>query len=388
MPYYRRVGEVPRKRHTLAPHGDGWLAEELMGEEGFSQESSLLYHLDSPSAVLTIEAVEHSQDDRVTPDRPLTPRHVRTGELPTGGDPVLGRRCLFANDDVSLSYVSADATSELYRNAVGDELVYVHAGRAVVETSFGALDVGDGDYVAIPTGTTHRWAPTGPSVELLVVEASGHVHIPAKYLSERGQLLEGSPFSERDLRAPGEPLVVEGAEVPVLVRNRAGLSRMVHATHPFDVVGWDGCLYPFAFSIRDFEPIVGMIHQPPPVHQTFAGPGFVVCSFVPRPFDFHPQAVKIPYHHANVDSDEVIFYADGDFMSRAGSDIGPGSISFHPAGFVHGPQPGSLERSLTATETRETAVMVDTFRPLGVTDAARAVSDPAYATSWARRPQP
>jgi homogentisate 1,2-dioxygenase len=168
------------------------------------------------------------------------------------------------------------------------------------------------------------------------------------------------------------------------VRNRAGLSRHVHARHPFDVVGWDGCLYPYALSIRDFEPIVGLLHQPPPVHQTFAGNGFVVCSFVPRPFDFHPQAVKIPYHHANVDSDEVLFYAGGDFMSRAGSGIGIGSISYHPAGFVHGPQPGSLERSMDATETQETAVMVDTFRPLGVSDVGRSVSDPDYPRSWAR----
>jgi homogentisate 1,2-dioxygenase len=384
MPHYRRVGEVPRKRHTLAPRpgGEGYLAEELMGQEGFSEESALLYHLSSPSAIDGVEPVDDPAAVPVEPDRPLQPRHLRTGGIDVGGDPVLGRRRLLANPDVALSYVAADRDGDLYRNAVGDELVYVHDGDAVLETSFGAMDVARGDYVVVPTGTTHRWLLRSPELHLLVLEAAGHVRIPQKHLSSRGQLVEGAPFSERDLRAPAEPLVVEGDDVPVLVRNRAGLTRMVHVRHPFDVVGWDGCLYPFALSIRDFEPIVGMLHQPPPVHQTFAGPGFVVCSFVPRPFDFHPEAVKIPYHHANVDSDEVLFYADGDFMSRAGSGIGVGSISYHPAGFVHGPQPGSLERSMDATETRETAVMVDTFRPLGVSDVARAVSDPAYPTSW------
>jgi homogentisate 1,2-dioxygenase len=384
MPYYRQVGTVPRKRHTLARRdGGGYLAEELMGEEGFSQESALLYHLHSPSAVVAIEALDDPSTTSVSPDRPLVPRHVRTGELVAGGDPVCGRQRLLANDDVALAFVAADRSSDLYRNASGDELAYVHSGEATVETSFGALDVGEGDYVVLPTGTTHRWVLRSPTLQLLVVESSSHVRIPPKYLSERGQLVEGAPFSERDLRGPTDPLVVDGeTDVTVLVRNRAGLSRHVHARHPFDVVGWDGCLYPFALSIRDFEPIVGLLHQPPPVHQTFAGQGFVVCSFVPRPFDFHPQAVKIPYHHANVDSDEVLFYAGGDFMSRAGSGIGVGSISYHPAGFVHGPQPGSLERSMDASATGETAVMVDTFRPLAVSEAARAVSDASYPTSW------
>ena len=365
LPYYRSVGAVPRKRHTLARGaGDDYLVEELIGQEGFSQESALLYHLTSPSAVVSITAVEGSDADAdVQPDRPLTPRHLRTPELQPGGDVVLGRHLLLANHDVRVSFASADADSDLYRNAAGDELVYVHAGEATVETSFGLLEVVSGDYVVIPTGTTHRWVLRSPSVDVLVIEASGHVRFPDKHLSARGQLLEGAPFSERDVRGPSEALVVDGADVAVLVRNRGGLTRMVHRRHPFDVVGWDGCLYPHALSIHDFEPIVGMLHQPPPVHQTFAGPGFVVCSFVPRPFDFHPDAVKIPYHHANTDSDEVLFYAAGDFMSRAGSGIGVGSISYHPAGFVHGPQPGSLARSMDATETRETAVMIDTFRP-------------------------
>jgi homogentisate 1,2-dioxygenase len=230
-----------------------------------------------------------------------------------------------------------------------------------------------------------RWALTGEvPLEALVLEAAGHISIPERYLTDRGQLKEGAPFSERDIRAPEQPPAEEGTDVEVLVRNRGGLSRLVHAFHPFDVVAWDGCLYPWALSIHDFEPIVGTIHQPPPIHQTFVGPRFAVCSFVPRPVDFHPEATKVPYHHANVDSDEVLFYADGEFMSRAGSGIGCGSISYHPAGFVHGPQPGSVRAMLDAEATDETAVMIDTFRPLLVSDLARSLSDPDYLLSWSR----
>jgi homogentisate 1,2-dioxygenase len=388
MPYYRKVGEVPRKRHVQFRLDGRYHPEELMGEEGFSSSSSLLYHRHSPSAVLAIDPVDDLTPELV-PNRPLRPYHLRTPDLPTspGADLVSGRTVLLGNDDVRLCYASASATSPLFRDATGDELVYVHHGAAVLESVFGALAVEAGDYVVVPTGTTHRWVvPDGGAVEALVLEARSHVGLPAKYRAQTGQLLEGAPFSERDLRAPAEPLLVEGEEVAVLVRTRQGLSCHIHATHPFDVVGWDGYLYPYALSIRDFEPIVGRIHQPPPVHQTFAGPGFVVCSFVPRPFDFDPDAVKIPYHHANVDSDEVLFYADGNFMSRAGSGIGIGSISLHPAGFIHGPQPGSLERSMDQTHTSEVAVMVDTFRPLLLGPAALAVSDEAYPWTWSRQP--
>jgi len=240
--------------------------------------------------------------------------------------------------------------------------------------------------VLVPMGTTHRWVvPEGDVAELLVIAARGHIDLPKRYLNAAGQLLEGAPFSERDQRGPAdEPLVEEGDEVPVLVRTRGGLSVHVHKTHPFDVLGWDGCLYPWALNIADFEPIVGRIHQPPPVHQTFAGNGFVVCSFVPRLFDFDPNAVKVPYHHANVDTDEVLFYSAGNFMSRAGAGIEAGSITLHPAGFVHGPQPGSVERSMGVDRTEETAVMLDAFAPLGLSDAALGVSDPDYPWTWAR----
>jgi homogentisate 1,2-dioxygenase len=388
VPYYRRVGEVPRKRHTLAkrPSGDGYLSEELIGQEGFAQESALLYHQRSPSAIVSVEPVEDPSAASFSIDTPVLPRHLRTPALAKGGDPVFGRRRLLGNDDVVLSFVSADQGSELYRNACGDELVYVHAGEATLLSSFGELDLQAGDYAVVPAAVTHRWELRSGHVELLVFEARGHVRFPDRYLTERGQFREGAPFSERDVRAPAGPLVVDGEDVPVFVRTTGGLTRMVHAHHPFDVIGWDGCLYPHALSIHDFEPIVGAIHQPPPVHQTFGGPGFVVCSFVPRLYDFHPEATKVPYHHANVDSDEVLFYADGDFMSRAGSGIGVGSISWHPPGFVHGPQPGSIEAAMEQTRTEELAVMMDTFRSLRASDLARSIADDRYAWSWAREP--
>ncbi len=252
---------------------------------------------------------------------------------------VTGRDVLFANPDLAVCRVAATTTSGLYRDALGDELVYVRSGAAVLESVFGNLAVSDGDYVVIPRSTTHRWViPDGQMLHALVLEAVGHVSVPEKYLTGRGQLREGAPFSERDLRVPEEPIGVppEGP-VAVTVRTRSGWSRHCHVDHPFDVAGWDGYLYPFALSIHDFEPIVGRIHQPPPVHQNFTGPGFVVCSFVPRPYDFDPEAVKVPYHHSNVDSDEVLFYSAGDFMSRRGAGIAAASITLHPAGFVHAP---------------------------------------------------
>jgi homogentisate 1,2-dioxygenase len=221
-------------------------------------------------------------------------------------------------------------------------------------------------------------------VRALILESRGHIGPPAKYLSKRGQFLEHAPYCERDLRGPDDLVTSDETDVEVLVTTRHGVTRYRYAHHPFDVVGWDGCLYPYAFNIADFEPVVGSIHQPPPVHQTFEGPNVVICSFVPRLFDFHPDAIPAPYNHANVDSDEVLFYVDGDFMSRKGSGIGVGSLSLHPAGFVHGPQPGSVEASIAADRTEETAVMIDTFRPLDLGPAAADCEDPDYAWTWSR----
>lgn len=386
MSHYRRVGNVPRKRHVVHRDADGTrLREELMGTRGFSGASALLYHRHSPSDVRESVAAPERRAGHGTlsPNHPVTPMHLRTPALgdDVGHDAVRDRHVLAGNDDLTITVAHAAAVSPLYRNVVGDELVYVEHGSACLETVFGPLDVAAGDYVVIPAGTTHRWVPSGP-IRALVVEMGGHVGFPDRYRGDNGQFLEHAPFCERDLRAPGTPLVESGSDVTVLVRTAHGLTAHRHATHPFDIVGWDGSLYPQALSIHDFEPIVGSLHQPPPVHQTFAGPGFVVCSFVPRPFDFHPDAVKIPYHHSNVDSDEVLFYVGGDFMSRAGSGIGLGSMSIHPAGFVHGPQPGSYEGSIDAVRTDETAVMIDTFAPLQISDVARDIADPDYPRSW------
>ncbi len=385
MPYYRAVGEVPRKRHVQFHRPDGGLyAEELMGVEGFSAESALLYHRHLPTAIVDAVAV----DEAATPwtaNHPLKPRHLRTHKLDAGpADLVTGRQPLLGNDDVELSYVVATAPSPLYRNAAGDELVYVEAGAARLESGFGVLEVGSGDYVVVPTSTTHRWVPLGEEpLRALVLGARGHVGPPRRYLSAKGQFLEHAPYCERDLRGPHELLGADATDVEVLVRHRTGWTRYTYAHHPFDVVGWDGCLYPYALSIHDFEPVTGRLHQPPPVHQTFEGPNFVVCSFVPRLFDYHPQAIPVPYNHANVDSDEVLFYVGGDFMSRKGSGIELGSISVHPCGFTHGPQPGSVEAALGARGTDELAVMVDTFRPLALGPAALRCEDAGYAWTWA-----
>jgi homogentisate 1,2-dioxygenase len=389
MPHYRQVGEVPPKRHTQFRAPDGRLyAEELMGTDGFSSASSLLYHRRPPTALVGAEPVP-VPDAGLAANEPLLPRHLRTASLPPGGDLVTGRRALLANDDVTLSVARPTETSGLYRNATGDEIVYLRTGAARLESSFGVLDCREGDYVVVPTGTTHRWSPLPGDVAALVVAARGHVGPPARYLSPTGQFLEHSPYCERDLHAPTVPLLADDGEaggdgVEVLVRQRSGLTRYRYAHHPFDVVGWDGCLYPYRFSIHDFEPVTGRVHQPPPVHQTFAGPGFVVCSFVPRKLDYHPRAVPTPYNHANVDSDEVLYYCAGDFTSRKGAGIDAGSVSLHPAGFVHGPQPGSVEASLGAESTDELAVMIDTFAPLLLAEGARACDDPDYAWSWAR----
>ncbi|MBY8873157.1 homogentisate 1,2-dioxygenase [Micromonospora sp. PLK6-60] len=387
MPYYRSVGEVPRKRHTQFRQPDGTLyAEELMGQEGFSSDSSLLYHRHAPTAIVAAEEFVPPAYTRV-PNLPLKPRHLRTHKLDgTGADPVLGRRYLLANDDVRIAYVLADRPSPLYRNATGDECLYVEAGGLRVESTFGVLEAVAGDYVIIPTSTIHRLVPTGNEpTRLLTVEANGHIGPPKRYLSVRGQFLEHSPYCERDVRGPDAPLVVEGEEVEVLVRHRRGWTRYVYAHHPFDVVGWDGHMYPWAFSIHDFEPITGRIHQPPPVHQTFQGPNFVICSFVPRKVDYHPDAIPVPYNHHNVDSDEMLFYTGGNYEARRGSGIEQGSISLHPSGFTHGPQPGAAERSIGVDFFDELAVMVDTFRPLDLCDAAAECEDDGYAWTWARQ---
>lgn len=384
MPHYRAIGRLPKKRHTQMRTEEGVLyTEELMGEEGFSSDASLLYHVNSPTAIVRSEPVATGPGGKLVENHPLQPRHFRTHDLDEGGDIVSGRHLVTGNDEVRLYYASVKEASDLYRNSTGDELVYVEAGEATVETVFGVLDVGQGDYVLLPAGTTHRWLPRGEdNLRTLIVEARGHIRPPRRYLSDSGQFLEHAPYCERDLRAPEEPLIADDEEATVLVRHRAGLTRITYEHHPFDVVGWDGCLYPYVFNIADFEPVVGRVHMPPPAHQTFEGPGFVVCSFCPRPFDFDENAVPVPYSHSNVDSDEVLFYVGGDFMSRRNAGIVQGSISLHPAGWAHGPHPGAAEASLGAERTDEWAVMVDTFRPLALGTAGLEVEATDYAWSW------
>ena len=397
MAYYRQVGDVPPKRHTQFRDEHGALRyEELMGEEGFSSDSSLLYHRGVPSAIVDSQVWE-LPDLTTTPNHPLVPRHLKLHELGStdagsseGVDAVTGRRLVLGNGDVRISYVVAGAASPLYRNAVGDECVFVEAGAGTVETVFGVLTYRAGDYVVIPRATTHRWVPSEES-RLYPIEANSHIHPPKRYLSKFGQLLEHAPYCERDLHGPGDVFLVDGTDIDVLVKHRgngpSGLvgSRMTYATHPFDVVGWDGCFYPYTFNVEDYMPITGKIHQPPPVHQVFEGWNFVICNFLPRKVDYHPLSIPVPYYHSNVDSDEVMFYVAGDYEARKGSGIGRGSISLHPGGYAHGPLPQAIEASLGAEYFDETAVMVDTFRPLELGEGALACEDPAYAWTWSGR---
>ena len=340
MPFYHTIGQLPRKRHTVFRRPDGGLyAEELMGHEGFTGASSLLYHIHPPTTVKSarrIRAVVWEADEGTS----LRHRHFRTAQATKRGSATLDRIPLLFNSDVAMLYVEPDRSDEpFYRDSQADECVYVVEGKGALESSFGDLPFEAGDYVVIHRNITHRWrfdfAVGGP--KLLVFESRGHIRTPKRYRNEFGQLLEGAPYSERDFRVPMElhPRDEKG-DFPVLVKQYDAINELVLDHHPFDVVGWDGCFYPWAFNIRDFEPIVGRIHQPPPVHQTFQGDGFVICSFCPRPFDFDPNAVPAPYNHSNVDSDEVLFYASSEFMSRKGIEYG--SITLHPDGLPHGPQ--------------------------------------------------
>jgi homogentisate 1,2-dioxygenase len=395
MAYYQQRGSVPPKRHTQHRSAEGTLYfEELMGEEGFSSDSSLLYHRGIPSALVDARTWE-LPDQATVPNDPLLPRHLKLHELFTDGsgvDVVTGRRLVLGNDDVRISYAVAREASPLYRNAVGDECVYVESGSATVETVFGPLSAATGDYVMIPRATTHRWLPTGDEpLRVYCIEANSHITPARRYLSKFGQLLEHAPYCERDLHGPGELRQHDEVDVEVYVKHRGpgagGLAGSVHVVphHPFDVVGWDGCLYPYTFNVADFEPITGRVHQPPPVHQVFEGNNFVICNFVPRKVDYHPLSIPVPYYHSNVDSDEVMFYCGGNYEARKGSGIGQGSISLHPGGHSHGPQPGAYERSIGVEFFDELAVMVDTFRPLRLGEGGQASDDGRYAWTWTGR---
>ena len=387
MPFYRRLGSLPPKRHTAHKHEPGYRGEGIYYEEvvtlaGFGRAYSIAYHLYPPTRVRKVEPAGTVPREAV--EQPaLRHHHLKSGGLERRGDPVRGRVPLFVNADVALARCRpAGPQEELYRNATHDEVIFVHKGAGRLETMFGVLPFGPFDYVVIPRCTTYRIVfDDDPPPDLLVIEASGNVVVPPRYLNADGQLRLGAPYSERDLRGPAESLVIDReGDTPVLVRDGDRLTRYVLANHPFDVVGWDGMVYPYTFNADDFEPITGTVHQPPPVHQTFEAPGFVICTFAPRLLDTHPEAIKVPYAHSNVQADEVLYYARGRFGSRRG--VEEASLTLHPRGIPHGPHPGTIAASKGVTRTDELAVMVDTIRPLLLTRQALAMDDPAYPYSW------
>lgn len=382
MPFYHQLGSVPRKRHTVFRQPDGSLYHEhVMGSRGFSGPETLMYHRRAPTSVLEtrlLRRLEWTAD----PEPALRMRHFRLGRTSKSGSPTLDRTPVLYNRDVAMSIVQPTTSDELfYRNAEGDELVYVSEGQGVLETQLGDISFRPGDYLVIPRGILHRYVLAAGSTRLLVIESAGSVRPPTRYCNDRGQFLEHSPYCERDIRRP-EKLTVhdETGEFRIIVKQYNVLTEVTLDHHPCDVVGWDGYYYPWALSIHDFEPIVGALHQPPPVHQTFQGDNFVVCSFVPRLFDFHPDAVPVPYNHSNVHSDEVIYYANSEFMSRKGIEYG--SLTLHPGGLPHGPHPGRVEQSLGKKGTDELAVMLDTFHPMHVARDVLPVEDSDYGRSW------
>ena len=382
MPFYHRLGNIPHKRHTQFRKPDGGLyREEVMGLEGFSGIQSLLYHHFLPPRVLRVEDCG-SVAPQYVDFGAIRHRAFKTVDAPTGGDPLSARRVLMGNNDVTLGTSRpTEPMTYFYRNAQAYEVWFVHEGHGTHKSQFGSLPFEPGDYLVIPYGTTWQMEIPDQTARFFVIEAPSQIQPPKRYRNNYGQLLEHAPYCERDIRVPQElePHTERGEfEVRIKVRDR--LSKHILDHHPLDVVGWDGYLYPWAFNIRDFEPITGRIHQPPPVHQTFDGWNFVICSFVPRLFDYHPEGIPAPYNHSNVNSDEVIYYCDGNFMSRKGID--KYDITLHPFGLPHGPQPGATEASIGAVKTEELAVMVDTFHPLHLTADALALEKPEYMSSW------
>ncbi len=385
MAYYHRLGQIPPKRHTQFRQPDGSLyKEELVSSKGFSGIYSILYHIHNPNSVQSIgEPLPFSWE--MAKGHGLQQTHLKTSGVGTTGKDYLGaRKMLLMNGDVMMGICSPEQRKMDYffKNADGDELIYVHDGDGFMYSQFGKLEVKQGDYIVIPRTTIYRfeWKEEGP-LRLLMIESKGAIETVKRYRNEVGQLLEHSPYCERDIHPPSE-LLTESEKGDCLVQiKKQGLLHQYHYGHsPLDIVGWDGFLYPYTLSIHDFEPITGRLHQPPPVHQTFQAFGFVICSFVPRLYDYHPLAIPAPYNHSNIDSDEVLYYAEGEFMSRKGIDRG--SFTIHMGGLPHGPHPGTVEKSLGAKSTEELAVMLDTFKPLQVTTQGLEYVDPNYPMSW------
>jgi homogentisate 1,2-dioxygenase len=386
MPSYVRAGAFPPKRHIQFRRPDGGLyAEELFSTKGFESAYSLLYHLRPPTATLEVRSWKRP-DRSFEPNRPARNRHWLTRRSHDPGDAVDGRVPILGNEDLAVSIADVDREMMyFYRNAGGDELLFVHEGTGTLETVLGAIAYRAHDYLLIPCGTTYRLQPAAPT-RLVVHESRGHVTIPKKFRNEFGQLVEHAPYYERDFRVPvlAAPIDARGS-YEVRIANPGRDAVYVVENHPFDVIGWDGYCYPYAFNADEYAPVTGKLHQPPPAHATFEAPGAAFCVFVPRLFDYHPLAVPIPYNHSSVDCDEVLYYVSGNFMSRRG--VEEGSITLHAAGAPHGPQPGAVESSLGKTATDELAIMVDTFAPLGVARAAAALEDPEYYRSWIETPK-
>ncbi|MDX1478142.1 MAG: homogentisate 1,2-dioxygenase, partial [Saprospiraceae bacterium] len=381
--HYHSLGTIPHKRHTQFRKPDGTLYhEQLFSTEGFSNNYSTLYHCNAPTQILQVGDPK-SIAPRLIHDKQLKHRSLKGFNIPAADDYLESRKPVLVNNDCALVLAAPRKSMKDYffKNADADEVIFVHQGEGRMRSMYGNLDFGYGDYLVIPRGTIYQLEFKTTENRLLIVESNSPVVTPRKYRNHFGQLLEHSPFCERDIRKP-ETLEThdERGDFLFYIKKQDNLYPYHYQNHPFDVIGWDGYVYPYIFSIHDFEPITGRVHQPPPVHQTFEGRNFVICSFVPRLYDYHPQAIPAPYNHSNIDSDEVLYYVDGDFMSR--KHVERGMITLHPGGIPHGPHPGTVEKSIGAKGTKELAVMVDTFRPLLMTEHAVAIEDPKYHLSW------
>jgi homogentisate 1,2-dioxygenase len=384
MPYYYKAGTIPHKRHTQFRKPDGSLySEQLFSTEGFSNDYSLLYHINPPTVIIMTDT-PYDVTPKVAEEKMLKHRSFEGFKIKPEKDFLQSRKPVLVNNDcyIVLAAPQEGMKDYFYKNADADECIFVHEGSGVLRTMYGELKFGYGDYLVIPRGTIYQISFDNDKNRLFIVESFSPIRFPKKYLSKYGQLLEHSPYCERDIRPP-QNLVThdEKGDFLIKTKKRGQMYGIHYGHHPFDIVGWDGCCYPFAFSIHDFEPITGRVHQPPPVHQTFEGNNYVICSFCPRLYDYHPDAIPAPYNHSNIDSDEVLYYVDGDFMSR--KSVTRGMITLHPAGIPHGPHPGAVERSIGAKETKELAVMVDTFHPLKLTVEALEIENPNYTMSWA-----
>lgn len=379
--FYRSLGEIPHKRHTMFKKEDGTLfREQVMGTKGFSGTQSILYHHHMPTEVTKAKRLYNYLPEYEEQDA-LRHRHFLTPEADRGGNALDARNYTLGNEDLLMGTMKVtEPMDAFYRNGDGDEMLFIHTGSGRIESMFGTITYRKGDYIVIPIGTIYRLVPEDENL-IFFVESFSQITTPRRYRNEYGQLLEHSPFCERDIRGPEKlESYDEKGEFEVLTKSRGYVHKHIFNHHPLDVVGWDGYLYPWVFSVEDFEPITGRIHQPPPVHQTFEGHNFVVCSFVPRLFDYHPESIPAPYYHSNVNSDEVLYYVEGNFMSRKG--VNERSITLHPSGIPHGPHPGTTEASIGKKETLELAVMVDTFRPLKIVKKAKDYEDTNYMYTW------